>query len=132
MNRWRVVVLLAGLLAATCLAGIKPALASAPHAQDPYPAPELPQIDPIQDGPAPVQDVEPYPPPAEGSTSIIGGESPAVPEGAFDQPFVSEPPASPVASPAGLYFLWGGFIAALLIFITAVVGSVVLFARRVE
>jgi ABC-type transport system substrate-binding protein len=131
MNRWRVVILLAGLLAATCLAGIKPALTSSPPAQDPYPAPELPQIDPIPDSPSTMQPVEPYPS-ADGSTGIIGGDSPLVPEAGIDQAFVSEASAAPVASPAGLYFLWGGFIAALLIFITAVVGSVVLFARRVE
>jgi hypothetical protein len=45
-----------------------------------------------------------------------------------DQP----PPAAAPDTSDGLLFLWTGFIAALLVFATGIVGSLLLFTRRSE
>lgn len=98
--------------------------------QDPYPAPGIPEIDPIEETPLSEEVSQPYPAPDAAAPGIVGEDSLAIPEQPAGQP---DPAAdSPAQSPAGLYFLWGSFLAALLIFATAVVGSVVLFARRLE
>jgi hypothetical protein len=104
--------------------------------QDPYPAPQGLETAP-QDTPPTTTDglAQPYPAPTTGDFGIIGDSPQAVPAEPFDPDFgVSVPVATAPAqqSSAGLYFLWGSFLAALFIFATAIVGSVVLFTRRVE
>lgn len=118
--------------AAALLLLVMGALHAAPsRAQDPYPAPSIPEIDPIQDATLSGETSVPYPAPETGDPGVIGQDGLTVPD-ASSAPTLDTPAAEPAESPAGLYFLWGSFLAALLIFATAVVGSVVLFARRVE
>ena len=109
--------------------------AAQPAAQDPYPAPPIPEIAPIEGRP-PVEDaVQPYPAPTADGLRIVGDEMQQEPQNAVVPGIGYDSAANMAAAPqssAGLYFLWGGFLAALLIFATAVVGSVVLFARRVQ
>lgn len=104
-------------------------------AQDAYPTPFIPQINPIGDGSNLDDSFDGYPAPTDAAPGVIGSEALPSP---LDFPPAAVPaqtattPEVPTQSSSGLLFLWGGFTAALLIFITAVVGSVVLFARRAE
>lgn len=107
---------------------VAPASAGRRQSQDPYPAPAVPGLNPVETLAPAADAAEPYPGPATGTDAVMGGDAPDIvaPSTSSDQSGSQRP------SPAGLYFLWGSFLAALLIFATAVVGSVVLFARRVE
>lgn len=98
-------------------------------ADDPYPAPPTPAFPAFSDDAASEGYVAP-----EGNSINVGGD--------IEWPLVPEPGAAttqdtaaavPVAvSPNGLLFLWLGFLFALLVFVTSVIGSVLLFARRNE
>ena len=103
-------------------------------AQDEYPAPFVPEINPMDDGNNLGDSADVYPAPITSSPGVIGSDALPSPLD-FPPPDVSADTTVPAAesqSSSGLLFLWGGFAAALLIFATAVVGSVVLFARRAE
>lgn len=104
-------------------------------AQDQYPAPGVPDILPVPVTGSGNDLAQPYPAPDDNALGIVGGNAPAARTDSFNPDATTTAAAAPMPtqhSPAGLYFLWGSFLAALLIFVTAVVGSVVLFARRVE
>ncbi|MEZ4516253.1 MAG: hypothetical protein R3C44_05220 [Chloroflexota bacterium] len=126
------------LIGLSILAIAVPGQASRVAAQDGYPAPEVPDIAPVDDSPQTNTDAtQPYPAPTTDALGIIGESNQEAPANPVDQQDVgiasdTGAPTDVAQSSAGLYFLWGGFLAALLIFATAVVGSVVLFARRVE
>ena len=111
----------------------QPASAHDPR-QDGYPAPTptlaaAPTIDPLLSSPTPAA----YPSFAEpdfvaGTPVPIGGQvSPAIPS----ETGVTQP-VTPESSSRGLVFLWLSFVATFLIFLIAVVGSILLFTRRNE
>jgi hypothetical protein len=95
--------------------------------QESYPSPaqesELPTVEAT-----PPATTQPYPSAAPNLTTPapIGIQMP--PESLGGEP------AAPVETPdsRGLLFMWVGFTATLLIFLTSVVGSIVLFTRRNE
>lgn len=102
-----------------------PTLTPAPAASDAYPA--------SQPSPAPVDTITPYPAVPAGDDSsptpvpIIGDETETAiaPETAAGSQQINTRQAT-----RGRLFLWGGFIVALLLFMTGVAGSIVLFMRR--
>lgn len=122
-----------GALAAmvvVCLIGLAASVVARPMAQTENPYPALPT--PTLAVPVPETSSEAYPfAPVGGSIDVSGNpdwqgdqSAPAY------QPMPVIPPVTP--SPNGLLFLWLGFLVALLVFGTAVVGSILLFARRNE
>ncbi len=104
------------------------------YAQDPYPAPSVPDIAPMDDGLPAIDSAQPYPAPTSDVLGIVGSDIDVAPADEFGiGSGLNDTAVLPQQqSPTGLYFLWGSFLAALLIFATAIVGSLVLFARRVE
>lgn len=116
----------------------RPVAAGNPR-QDSYPAPTptlaaAPTLDPALPSPTPLG----YPSFAEpdfvaATPAPIGGEG----GGQFSPPVpgtnttVSQP-VTPEATSRGLVFLWLSFLATFLVFLIAVVGSILLFTRRNE
>lgn len=128
--RLALLLLLIGL-SIVALAG--PAAAFGPRQdQDPYPPAEQPEPLP------PTLTPDPYLPAAgnDGNApapiGVQDGGQPAQPA-----TFGQEPSAQPDQVPTppddrGLLFLWVGFLAAFLVFLTSIVGSIILFTRRNE
>ncbi len=93
--------------------------------QDPYPPSGQPELAP----PTPTPD--PYRPSAgnDGDAPLPIG----VPDGAQSpQQTTTAAQPQPPADDRGLLFLWVGFLAAFLVFLTSIVGSIILFTRRNE
>ena len=96
-----------------------------PDATEAYPA--------AQPSPLPADTVTPYPAVPAGAesspppVSIIGDETEAA---NASQPAANGQPINTRQALRGRLFLWGGFIVALLLFVTGVAGSIVLFMRR--
>ncbi len=116
----------------------RPVAAGNPR-QDSYPAPTptlaaAPTLDPALPTPTPLG----YPSFAEpdfvaATPAPIGGEG----GGQFSPPVTGtnttvSPPITPEATSRGLVFLWLSFLATFLVFLIAVVGSILLFTRRNE
>lgn len=113
---------------------VRPLQALAPH-QEGYPPPAEATPLPLSEDPFPEPNPgDPYP-----ATGTDAGVFTPVPIGI--QSGASELPGSGPADPSaageegnnrGLIFLWLGFTATFLVFLTSVVGSIMLFTRRNE
>lgn len=109
-----------------------PAAAARPRQdQDPYPPSEQPEL--LQ----PTLTPDPYLPPAGNDGDVPapigeqdGGQSPQ--PATFGQAPSAQPEPVPTPNDRGLLFLWVGFLAAFLVFLTSIVGSIILFTRRNE
>lgn len=99
--------------------------ARGPH-QDGYPSP------PTQEVMTPTLAGQPYPDPEMTTPMPIGGEMNSLPpteDLGQDSTFSTRMQAD---SGRGLLILWVGFLASFLVFLTSVVGSIILFTRRNE
>lgn len=99
-------------------------------AQDAYPPPNQPSAEAAGPDAYPALESELAPDSEPREIETIGDGREGDPfsgliEQQAAQPVTQEPPSS-----SGGIFLWGSFVAALIVFITAVVGSIVLFTRR--
>lgn len=109
-------------------------LSSGPH-QDSYPPPGQEIITPPPTDELPSGTIDqPYPSiqlGVDGQTPVpIGVEAgEQSPPGAVNGSTINER-ASGETTDRGLLFLWVGFLATLLVFLTSVVGSIILFTRR--
>lgn len=96
-------------------------------AQDPYPAPDQPAASGY---PAPTS--VPAPDAEQLDIETIGEGREGDPFAGLVEQAGAETVAQQPPSSSGNLFLWGSFLAALLIFATAVFGSITLFTRRNE
>ena len=129
LKKFQTAALLLALLAIALMIG-RPARASGPQ-QDGYPAPGEAELT----APETITVTQPYPAGgAEPDNPIPIGE----PSGEGAAPVDSDPllvnDGRTAQQPAnrGLLYLWVGFLATFLVFLTSVVGAIVLFTRRNE
>lgn len=137
MTKFRFAPTLLLLVAVVMILASPPAFASGPR-QDSYPAPtESTIIQPEVIETLPAITIESYP--ADGAG--LGAQTP-VPIGVetgAQSPLQNgldgsgaNVPLTPETSGRGLLYLWVGFLATFLVFLTSVIGSIVLFTRRNE
>lgn len=106
------------VLLMTFVIGSNSRLRASPLGQDPYPSP--------------IQNIEPYPAPGDAPV-FTTAESPGTTTDQSQIPALSATETQTVnSSMSGLIFLWLGFIATFLIFVAAIIGSILLFTRRNE
>ena len=109
----------------TAVNGYPGSTGTPPEVTEAYPA--------VQPSPLPADTFTPYPAVPAGAesspppVSIIGDETEA---GTSLETAANDQQVSALQARRGRIFLWGGFIVALLLFVTGVAGSIVLFMRR--
>lgn len=121
------------LLLAVLIAVIRPVRASDTF-QDSYPPAQVTVESFFGDDALNTPTAQPYPFDSLGRDALTpvpigiegGGQAP------LNGPGTAIAQTAPQDSGRGLLFLWVGFIATLLIFLTSVVGSIILFTRRNE
>lgn len=118
---------------ASGLVMVRPALAAGPK-QEGYPPPaEATPETPLLEEPLSQPTLQPYPPAGAGLDGLI-----PLPIGSQGEEGATgaSPSAGTVGAQQGdnrgILFLWLGFFATLLIFLTSVIGAIVLFTRRNE
>ena len=135
MNKFKVAALVLLLLSATFVLTSSPLVALGPF-QEGYPPPveEVPLPVDGQGTPITVT-IQPYPPSGtdfnnSSPVPIGGGNGAQTDQGNLTGTTGATSQIIDGAGNRGLVFLWLGFLATFLVFLTSVVGSIILFTRR--